>query len=629
LWPARAGRGAGSRVLPAKARRPAPLSCPTVVDARRVTSVQSGTADVSMFSYCEGLARFLEKGKYGYVDMAGNIVVAPQYDSAGDFSQGRAVVGNNGKFGYIDKKGAVVAPLNYDTAEPFSEGLAAVSAGGKYGFIDRSGKVAVQLKYGYASPFSDGLAAVRAASAAAGPTGSASAKYGYIDASGAEAIPLQLECDMAYPFTEGLARIEVGGKFGFIDKSGEIIAQPAYDSAEPFTEGLAKVSRGGREGFVGRDGKPAIAIIYSFALSFREGMARVTLGEYPNARHGYIDRTGRIVIPVEYEEAADFSEGLALTRKNGVFAFIDKSGNAVLTPDFDFTRAFSNGLAAVGKGGFYGFIDKTGSLVVPLEYDYAYDFSGGLAWAAQDGRRLLLEIVEGEAAGYIYDGLEAEFPGYGLSGAEGTGNAGNAGNAGESAHANGAAGADGFADIASKPLEMRIAINALASLGVVNGISDTQFNPDGKLTRAEAAALIMRALSKLEPGADGKFEDVSAGDWFFGAVGSAKKYGIMGGVSATAFDPRGALRKDQLVAAAARALRTQTQCEDPQDVDLILCRYWDSELIAEWARTDAALAAQHGLVPRRPDGRFDGASAVTRGEAAVIVYRLVWLVSIS
>src|SRR5262245_58232100 len=59
-----------------------------------------------------------------------------------------------GKFGYIDESGRVVIKPQFDSAYPFSEGLAAVQVGNKAGFIDESGQIVIPLQYHFASSFS-------------------------------------------------------------------------------------------------------------------------------------------------------------------------------------------------------------------------------------------------------------------------------------------------------------------------------------------------------------------------------------------------------------------------------------------------------------------------------------------
>jgi hypothetical protein len=51
------------------------------------------------------LFRFVQDGKYGYIDKTGKIVIKPQFDFAESFSEGLAWVSISGKDGYINKTG--------------------------------------------------------------------------------------------------------------------------------------------------------------------------------------------------------------------------------------------------------------------------------------------------------------------------------------------------------------------------------------------------------------------------------------------------------------------------------------------------------------------------------------------
>ena len=65
------------------------------------------------------------RGKFGYVDRNGNVVIEPQFDEAYEFSDGLAWAVKDGKSGYIDNTGAlVIEPGKYGF--PFADGLASV-----------------------------------------------------------------------------------------------------------------------------------------------------------------------------------------------------------------------------------------------------------------------------------------------------------------------------------------------------------------------------------------------------------------------------------------------------------------------------------------------------------------------
>ena len=77
---------------------------------------------------------------------------------------------------------------------------------------------------------------------------------GYIDTSGAFAISPRFETypnGYVYPFSDGLAMIDVRGKFGFIDHTGEFVIEPQFPTPpalakawlEWLPRGLASISR--------------------------------------------------------------------------------------------------------------------------------------------------------------------------------------------------------------------------------------------------------------------------------------------------------------------------------------------------------------------------------------------------
>jgi hypothetical protein len=109
----------------------------------------------------EGLSVFVIRGKAGYCDEVGKIVIPPTFERANNFHHGLAVVQLAGKYGYIDRTGRFVIKAKYDRAENFNENRAVVELDNKYGYIDRQGKLVIEAKYSSAGVFSNGRAIVR------------------------------------------------------------------------------------------------------------------------------------------------------------------------------------------------------------------------------------------------------------------------------------------------------------------------------------------------------------------------------------------------------------------------------------------------------------------------------------
>lgn len=93
-------------------------------------------------------------GKWGYVDRSGRIAITPQFEEAGDFSEGLARVKMGGKWGYVDPTGRFLINPQFDEAGDFSQGLARVKVGGKWGYVSRRGEVVISPQFSEARDFS-------------------------------------------------------------------------------------------------------------------------------------------------------------------------------------------------------------------------------------------------------------------------------------------------------------------------------------------------------------------------------------------------------------------------------------------------------------------------------------------
>ena len=93
--------------------------------------------------FCDGLARFEQNGKSGYLNQKGEVAILPTYEFALFFGEGYACVGQkvNGKtkYGCINTDGVLVIPYIYDKTFFFDNGIATVVKDGKVGLIDAYG----------------------------------------------------------------------------------------------------------------------------------------------------------------------------------------------------------------------------------------------------------------------------------------------------------------------------------------------------------------------------------------------------------------------------------------------------------------------------------------------------------
>lgn len=97
------------------------------------------------------------------------------------------------------------------------------------------------------------------------------------------------------------------------------------------------------------------------------------------------------------------------------------------------------------------------------------------------------------------------------------------------------------------------AVNALASLGIVRGIGNSKFEPERSITRAEFTAIATR-FAKADNRNALKFRDVSTDDWFYGCVLTAVNYGWITGMDEYTFQPNEKISRAQAAAIVNRML---------------------------------------------------------------------------
>ena len=164
------------------------------------------------------------------------------------------------------------------------------------------------------------------------------------------------------------------------------------------------------------------------------------------------------------------------------------------------------------------------------------------------------------------------------------------------------------------------AILRLYDMGIINGKSENLFVPDAKITREEFVK-ILNGVFNISPdnSAELAFEDVDKYEWYYGAVSSACRYGIIKGFSDTQFGIGANITREDMLVMMMRAVEAFDIKLNMEKKDI---HFNDENTIADYAVAAVMEFAQRGIVNGYQDGSFAPKNHTTRAEAAVILYRI-------
>ena len=234
-----------------------------------------------------------------------NFAIQPQFDYASPFSEEMARVKISNKWGYINKVGKLVIPAKFD----------GYSVDGVVPYFTLSLMDKHPRSFRYSGNFSQGLAPVLVGN-----------KWGYIDKKGRMVIPPKFAC--ADDFSEGLAA--VGNQGMYIDQKGQAVFTHQFGcNSSEFSQGLALI---GRDTIINKKGKVVYRLSDNFGSEsplsgFSEKL--LVVNKSNNFDFGYLNREGKIAIKPQFHLAYPFSEGLALAESKPTgsrrdFGFFEK-----------------------------------------------------------------------------------------------------------------------------------------------------------------------------------------------------------------------------------------------------------------------------------------------------------------
>lgn len=167
------------------------------------------------------------------------------------------------------------------------------------------------------------------------------------------------------------------------------------------------------------------------------------------------------------------------------------------------------------------------------------------------------------------------------------------------------------------------AVEDLASRTILTGTSEGVFEPARSVTRAEFAAIIVRALG-LPAKTDDGYKDVKASDWYAPYVSAAKSYDLISGYPDGSFRPKQTITRAEAVAIVGKAwtLAGKTAAGDT-DAAAALAGISDNADIPAWVRPAFGSSFKLGLISGYEDGSVKPLRTVTREETAAMLRNLL------
>lgn len=351
-------------------------------------TVSAGETDVKS---TDTLMPYNAAGKWGFVarDAARvEFALAPIYELAYPFRNGRAAVRQNKPWGFIDDKGTVVIPFQYDDVQSgiFRSGVAIVKKANRYGVIDRDGKELLPCTF--KSIFLDEKE-VRLIASIDNPADPAdfSGLNGLYDLTGKLLMPH--EYTHIYPqFKGGVTAVEIKGKHALASSTGQLLTPLQYQQIlhSDITHFIAVKEKELGTDVYDEHGKLLFSAPYPYVGTLVDN--RASYKDPATKLFGYLDSEGKIAIVAQFVLSGKFSEGLAIVQRKtgGDVEAIDTAGNSMGTVPNAFIRLdkFNNGhvwLADRTDKKVYLY-NRRLEKVFPQGFYYAADFdANGLARA--------------------------------------------------------------------------------------------------------------------------------------------------------------------------------------------------------------------------------------------------------
>ena len=180
-----------------------------------------------------------------------------------------------------------------------------------------------------------------------------------------------------------------------------------------------------------------------------------------------------------------------------------------------------------------------------------------------------------------------------------------------------------YVDVPDESNWAHVGIDFVLKAGLFYGTSETTFDPDATMTRAMLVTVLYRLEGKPETNAENPFEDVADGTWYTDAVIWAAANGIVNGVGDNRFDPDGKITREQMAAILYRYTKFKGLTLNSSEYAE---QYPDADEVSPYAAEAMRWANAEGLINGMGSGEtviLAPRGDATRAQVAAIFMRYV------
>ena len=177
-----------------------------------------------------------------------------------------------------------------------------------------------------------------------------------------------------------------------------------------------------------------------------------------------------------------------------------------------------------------------------------------------------------------------------------------------------------FTDVPAEGHWAHEGIDFVVGQGLMKGVGNGLFAPDGTMDRAMLVTVLWRLEGKPTAAKNASFRDVPDGTWYSEAVAWAQSEGIVNGIGEDLFDPTGEITREQMATILYRYALGKQLPEKRGD----LTRFDDRDAVSAWAEEAVSWAEASGILKGSAEGErllLQPTALLTRAQAAAMLMR--------